>query len=133
MPEPNVSTIVFPLFGGGEGYITLIDFIFVLDLLKGMIHDSILQWAYGVNKTIEEGFAPDNGLRITKNIINMTFQGITGKVGIDHLGNRDSDQRFEYFSIILHLSGTYINSPIIVNLPRPSPSTNCTTIQPPQT
>ena len=58
-----------------------------------MVHDAVLQWAYGVNKTLEQGYPPDDGFRITQNIINMTFEGITGKVAIDELGNRKPDQR----------------------------------------
>ena len=58
-----------------------------------MIHDAVLQWAYGGNKTLEQGYPPDDGFRITQNIINMTFDGITGKVAIDEFGDRKPDQR----------------------------------------
>ncbi len=58
----------------------------------GFIHDAVLLWAYGVNKTLEEGYPPDDGFRITKNIINMTFEGITGTVIINEVGDRILDQ-----------------------------------------
>ena len=57
----------------------------------GLIHDAVLQWAYGVNKTMEQGHAPDDGFKITQNIINMTFEGITGSVIIDRNGDRTQD------------------------------------------
>ncbi len=56
--------------------------------ISGFIHDAVLQWAYGVNRTIEQGFPPDDGFMVTQNIINRTFQGITGSVVIDRNGDR---------------------------------------------
>ncbi len=56
-----------------------------------MIHDAVLQWAYGVNKTLQQGYGVNDGFMITNNIINMTFQGITGTVVIDHNGDRRPD------------------------------------------
>ncbi len=58
-----------------------------------MIHDAVLQWAYGVNKTLEQGFPPDHGLRVTQNIFNLRFEGITGTVSIDDHGDRKLNQR----------------------------------------
>ena len=46
-----------------------------------MIYDAVLLWAYGVNKTLQQGGAPDDGLHVTQNILNFTFNGITGPVG----------------------------------------------------
>ena len=46
----------------------------------GNLHDAVLMWAYAVNKTLEEGGSEDDGISITKNIINSTFEGVTGKV-----------------------------------------------------
>ena len=48
----------------------------------------MLQWAYGVNLTMEQGHEPDDGFKVTENIFNLTFEGITGKVVIDHQGDR---------------------------------------------
>ena len=59
----------------------------------GFLHDAILQWAYGVNKSLQQGHPPDDGFSITKNIINMTFEGISGVVQINELGDRNPDQR----------------------------------------
>ncbi len=61
-------------------------------MIAGMIHDSMLQWAYGVNKTLEQGYPPDDGFKVTQNIINMTFEGITGTVVINEFGDRSIDQ-----------------------------------------
>ncbi len=61
-------------------------------MIAGMIHDSMLQWAYGVNKTLEQGYPPDDGFKITQNIINMTFEGMTGTVVINEFGDRSTDQ-----------------------------------------
>ena len=59
----------------------------------GHVHDAVLLWAYGVNKTVEQGYAPDDGFRVTSNIFNMVFDGISGKVAIDSVGDRKLDQR----------------------------------------
>ena len=57
------------------------------------MYDAVLLWAYGVNRTLEEGGEPDNGLAITNNIFNFTFYGgVTGDVSIDHKGDRKFDQ-----------------------------------------
>ena len=55
--------------------------------LSESVHDAILQWAYGVNQTLEQGNSPDDGYKITQNIINMTFEGIDGPVSINELGD----------------------------------------------
>ena len=47
-----------------------------VDIHAGLLHDAILAWAYGVNKTIGADLSKvDNGRAITSNIINMTFNG----------------------------------------------------------
>ena len=51
----------------------------------------MLLWAYGVNKTIEQGYAPNDGLMVTQNIINSTTQGVTGNIVIDENGERLRD------------------------------------------
>ncbi len=56
------------------------------------MHDAVLQWAYGVNKTLEQGYQPDDGERVTQNILNLQFEGITGTVSIDGHGDRLVDQ-----------------------------------------
>ena len=42
-----------------------------------MLHDAVLMWALGVNKTINDfGVAHlDNGTAITSNLLGYTFQG----------------------------------------------------------
>ena len=59
----------------------------------GHVHDAVLQWAYGVNKSLEEGNSPDDGFIITQNIFNLVFEGISGNVVIDGNGDRRKDQR----------------------------------------
>ena len=61
--------------------------------LSAYVYDAVLLWAYGVNLTLEQRYAPDNGIQITKNIFNLTFDGMTGTVLIDNEGDRHVDQR----------------------------------------
>ena len=65
--------------------------ISLTSLTAGQIHDSILLWAYGVNRTLQQGFSPDDGAKIFQNVINLTFEGITGSVTIDENGDRKSN------------------------------------------
>ena len=37
-------------------------------------------WAYGVNRTLDSGGAPDDGNTIANNIFNLSFHGVTGDV-----------------------------------------------------
>ncbi len=60
---------------------------------SAFVHDAVLQWAYGVNKSMEQGYPPDDGFRVTQNIFNMEFEGATGTVVIDQYGDRWLDQR----------------------------------------
>ena len=60
-----------------------------------MIHDAVLLWAYGVNKTLEAGGYPDDGATITQNSLNFTFDGITGLVYIDEYGDRKADKTLD--------------------------------------
>ena len=45
-------------------------------------------WAYGVNKTLEQGKYPDNGIDVTQNIMGLRFEGITGGVAVNENGDR---------------------------------------------
>ena len=53
---------------------------YIYSVLTGLVHDAVLMWAYGVNRTLERGGAPDDGETIASNIFNLSFQGITGNV-----------------------------------------------------
>ena len=53
-----------------------------------MMHDAVLLWALAANQTMEQGFPPNDGLRVTQNIYNKTFMGMTGPVVIDSKGDR---------------------------------------------
>lgn len=62
----------------------------------GLMHDAVLMWAYGVNKTLQQGFDPNNGVKVTQNIYNMTFEGVTGPVIIDENGDRTPNYKVHY-------------------------------------
>ena len=40
------------------------------------------------------GQSPDDGFQITKNVLNMSFKGMSGSVTIDQNGDRQPDQRY---------------------------------------
>ncbi len=61
--------------------------------IVGSLHDAVLQWAYGVNKTLEQGYSPNNGLKVTENIFNLVFSGISGIIAINDKGDRRRDER----------------------------------------
>ena len=44
-------------------------------------------WALGVNRTLEEGKSPDDGLAVSKNMRNTTFEGMMGPVAVDEKGD----------------------------------------------
>lgn len=46
-----------------------------VDAHAGMLHDALLMWAYGVNKTLQQGAAANDGINVTRNIFNLTFEG----------------------------------------------------------
>ena len=74
--------------------------------VSGYIHDAVLLWAYGVNKTLEHGHSPDDGLKFTENVFNMTFEGITGKVFINEKGDGGNDQVYVFIYIaVIKCSG----------------------------
>ena len=50
------------------------------NVFTGLIHDAVLMWAYGVNRTLESGGAPDDGETIANNIFNLSFPRVTGDV-----------------------------------------------------
>ena len=72
-------------------------FLYALFLVfVGNIHDAVLQWAYGVNRTLQQGYGPDNGFQVTKNILNYEFEGISGSgtVVVNEVGDRMADLRW---------------------------------------
>ena len=60
-----------------------------------MVHDAVLAWAYGVNKTVQSGFAPNDGIKVTENINSLEFEGITGTVATDYMGERKPSYKVE--------------------------------------
>ena len=72
--------------------------------LPGLAYDALLLWAHGVNKTIEQGYAPNDGMRVTNNIINSTVRGVTGNIVIDENGDRLRDFKvgdISFFNILV--------------------------------
>ncbi len=61
---------------------------------EAYIYDAVLLWAYGVNKTIEQGYSVHDGYHISKNIFNSSFEGMSGVVNIDPAGDRVIDHRY---------------------------------------
>lgn len=53
-----------------------------------MIADALLMWAHAVNKSIQNGDNPRNGLQLTSYISNSKIQGMTGVINIDKNGDR---------------------------------------------
>ena len=68
-----------------------------LFVFAGLVHDAVLAWAHGVNKTLEQGYAPNDGYVIIENIFNSTFEGITGTVVIDEKGDRKPNYKIQMF------------------------------------
>ena len=62
-------------------------------MFSGYLYDAVLMWAIGVNKTVSQGFPPDDGFKVTENIIGLTFESVTGTVIINELGERVYDQK----------------------------------------
>ena len=54
---------------------------------EGLLHDAVLIWAYGVNRTLREGGVPDHGINITKNIFNMVIDGVSGSGQVKYFVN----------------------------------------------
>jgi hypothetical protein len=51
-------------------------------------------WAYGVNKTLEQGYSPSDGFKVTHNIFNLNFKGISGNVEVNGEGDRQIERRY---------------------------------------
>jgi atrial natriuretic peptide receptor A len=62
-----------------------------IDVHAGLLHDAVLMWAYGVNKTLEAKGHVDDGTTIANMIFNLTFPGVSGQVVIDKNGDRKPD------------------------------------------
>ena len=64
-------------------------------IFTGMVHDAVLAWAYGVNKTVESGFSPNDGIKVTENVNSLAFEGVTGTVATDYMGERKPSYKVE--------------------------------------
>ena len=62
-----------------------------IEIFSGYIHDAVLLWAYGVNRTMRKGFPPDHHLEVIKSILGFKFEGVTGTVSVDSQGDRMND------------------------------------------
>lgn len=56
-----------------------------------------MAWAIAVNRTIEQGHAYNDGLKVTDNFYNLTFEGMTGSVLIDSVGDRSPDYNIQSY------------------------------------
>ena len=72
----------------------------LISIFAAYIYDAVMLWALGVNKTLEQGYSPEDGYRVTDNIFNSTFEGMSGPVIIDNVGDRRKDTRYRSKSII---------------------------------
>ncbi len=72
---------------------SLVIIVCTINTFSAYIYDSVLQWAIGVNKTIEQGYAPDDGFQISKNIFNLVYEGMEGTVTINEVGDNKPPQR----------------------------------------
>ncbi|RUS77778.1 hypothetical protein EGW08_014463, partial [Elysia chlorotica] len=57
----------------------------------GAFYDAVILYAHALNETIEAGGNVSDGINITRNMWNRTFEGITGNVSIDENGDRNAD------------------------------------------
>ena len=60
-----------------------------------MVYDVALQWAYGVNITLAQGHRPSDGFKVTENIFNLSFHGVSGLVAIDGKGDRKINHKVD--------------------------------------
>ena len=71
------------------------------------MYDAVMVWALAVNLTLEEGKDINNGLEVTENIYNMTFEGMSGLVVINSVGDRLYD-----YEVLSYQNG--MNIPILL-------------------
>ena len=50
-------------------------------------------WAYAVNRTLEQGLSPDDGLAVIENVKDLRFETISGTGYVNHKGDRNADRR----------------------------------------
>ena len=63
--------------------------VFTFVFVSAKLYEAVLLWFYGINRTLTLGQEPDNGLQLTSNMLNFTFDGgVNGNVSIDGLGDR---------------------------------------------
>ena len=87
-----------------------------------MMHDAVLVWAYAMNKTLEEGYSAEDGFRVSQNMFNLTFQGITGRVSLNSVGDRfpnyevDIIQNGSLVKIFEWLAGTNYQTKVSISI-----------------
>lgn len=62
----------------------------VVEPYAAFLHDAALLYAHALNKTLNMNGSIDNGRLIIQNMLNMTFEGESGRVVIDMVGDRAS-------------------------------------------
>ena len=66
--------------------------MYVWLVLSAFLHDAVLLWALGVNRTLSAGGEADDGEMIAHSVQNQTFEnGVTGTMAINENGDRKWD------------------------------------------
>ncbi|KAH9510107.1 hypothetical protein Btru_043487 [Bulinus truncatus] len=60
-----------------------------LGIHAGLLHDAILLYANSVNRCLRDGSDPKDGAQIVSHLYDVTIEGVTGKVHIQHDGSRE--------------------------------------------
>ncbi|PIK45064.1 hypothetical protein BSL78_18050 [Apostichopus japonicus] len=62
-----------------------------VDVHAGPLFDAVLMYANALQKTLDEGYTIEDGLRIAQNMRDLNFEGIDRMVYIDENGDRNPD------------------------------------------
>ncbi|XP_065654311.1 atrial natriuretic peptide receptor 1 isoform X3 [Hydra vulgaris] len=69
---------------------TPIDADVEVESYAAFLHDATMLYAFALNKTLNQNGNVSDGFSIVKNMLNFTFSGASGKVRIDHKGDRSA-------------------------------------------
>ncbi|XP_072404913.1 atrial natriuretic peptide receptor 1-like isoform X2 [Chiloscyllium punctatum] len=68
---------------------TIVDSL--MNYIAGAFYDGIMLYAHALNETLAAGGTTRNGVAITQQMWNRTFQGVTGFLKMDENGDREND------------------------------------------
>ncbi|XP_060676614.1 atrial natriuretic peptide receptor 1-like [Hemiscyllium ocellatum] len=63
----------------------------LMNYIAGAFYDGIMLYAHALNETLAAGGTTRNGVAITQQMWNRTFQGVTGFLKMDENGDREND------------------------------------------